>query len=149
MIVNLRSTFRHWMLLPASLLLVVSLPIFAYIALALWTGDLGRLFLGALVLAGYCLVAALVVKLGIAIDEQILRHERLKPDAHGNYERPLEQQPAPGMQFEMTIVGEETDSTGCAFHNGLPRTDCTGYAARTGVPHSEPLSQEPGYVARG
>ena len=149
MVVHLRSSLRHWMLLPAAFLLLVSMPIFAFIAFALWTVDLGRLFLGGFVLAGYCLVAALVVKLGIAIDEQMLRHERLKPDSRGNYERPLEQQPAPGMQFEMTIVGEETDSTGCAFHNGLPRTDCTGYAARPGVPHSEPLSQEPGYVARG
>src|SRR2546425_9530444 len=116
MIVNLRSTFRHWMLLPASLLLVVSLPIFAYIALALWTLDLGRLFLGALVLAGYCMVAALVVKLGIAIDEQILRHERLKPDAHGHYERPLTYQGAPGMQFELTIVGETAFPPGYTGH---------------------------------
>jgi|SRR5947209_3661966 len=134
MVVHLRSSLRHWMLLPAAFLLLMSMPIFAFIAFALWTVDLGRLFLGGFVLAGYCLVAALVVKLGIAIDEQMLRHERLKPDSRGNYERPLEQQPTPGMQFEMTVFGE-TDFTGCAFHNGIP--------------HSEPLSQEPGYVARG
>src|SRR5256885_15192692 len=106
MVVRLRSTLRHWMLLPAAFLLLMSMPIFAYIAFALWTGDLGRLFLGALVLAGYCLVASLVVKLGIAIDEQILRHDRLKPDAHGHYERPLHHQGTPGMQFELTVVGE-------------------------------------------
>jgi len=136
------------MLLPAAFLLLMSMPIFAFIAFALWTVDLGRLFLGGFVLAGYCLVAALVVKLGIAIDEQMLRHERLKPDSRGNYERPLEQQPTPGMQFEMTVFGE-TDFTGCAFHNGIPQTDFTGCAFHNGIPHSEPLSQEPGYVARG
>lgn len=148
MVVHFRSTFRHWMLWPAAFLLLMSMPIFFSIAFALWTVDLGRLFLGGFVLAGYCLVAALIVKLGIAIDEQMLRHERLKPDARGNYERPLEQQPELGMQFEMTVFGE-TDVAGCAAYNGIPRTDCTDDAACPGVPRSDPLSQEPGYVARG
>ena len=134
MVFHVRSTLRHWMLLPALFLLLVSLPIFTSIAVALWTGDLGRLFLGGLVLSGYCLVAAVIVKLGIAIDEQMLRHERLKPDPRGNYERPLEKQPAPGVQFEMTLVGE---------------TEFTEGAHSYGIPHSEPLSQEQGYMARG
>src|SRR5947209_11505236 len=122
MVVHLRSTFRYWMLLPAAFLLLMSMPIFAYIAFALWTVDLGRLFLGGFVLAGYCLVAAVIVKLGIAIDEQMLRHERLKPDSHGYYERPLEQQPPPGLQFEMTLVGE-TDLAGCASPHGIPHSE--------------------------
>ena len=134
MFVQFRTAFRHWMFLPAGFLLLVSLPILIYIAFALWAGDLGRLFLGGLVLAGYCLVASVIVRLCIAIDEQILRHERLKPDPQGNYERPLEQQPAPGMQFDLTIVGE---------------ADLQGQARPSGLPKSEPLSQERGYVARG
>jgi hypothetical protein len=133
LVVHLRSSFRHWMFLPAAFLLLVALPIFVYIATALWTGDIGRLFLGLLVLAGYCLVAALVVKLCIAIDEQIIRHERLKPNSHGHYELPLEQQPAPGVQFEITVVGE---------------TDPTGYANASGIPCGDALSQERGYAAR-
>src|SRR6266700_1594863 len=148
MVVHLRSTFRHWMLLPAAFLLLMSMPIFAYIAFALWTADLGRLFLGGLVLAGYCPVAALFVKLGIAIDEQMLRHERLKPDAQGHYERLLEQEPAPGMQFEMTVVGE-TGFTGYAAYNGIPQTEFSAPAAsHSGIPQSEPFSQHQGYAAQ-
>lgn len=133
MVVHLHSTLRHWMVVPAAFLLLMSTPIFVYIAVALWIGDLGRLFLGCFILAGYCLVAAVLVKLGIAIDEQMLRHERLKPDAHGYYERPLKKQPEPALQFELTMMEE-------------PGVE--GYTAAHGIPHDGVLSHEQGYTAR-
>lgn len=133
MFLRVRSTFRHWMLLSAAFLCLVSLPIFGFLAYALWTLDIGRLLLGGMVLAGYWPIALLVVKICIMIDEQMLRHERLRPDAHGNYERPLHKQPEPALQFELSMVQEaaaDTDTT-----------------AR-GIPLDGILSQERGYTAR-
>ena len=103
---------RSWMLSPLTLLLIVASPIFAFIAYSLWIGDVGRLFLGGFVLAGYCCAAVVLGKLAIALDEQSLRHLRLKPDGNGRYERLLEaEQVSSPLQVSLELSGEVQQSS--------------------------------------
>ena len=98
---------RHWILSPLTFLLLIASPIFGFIAYSLWIGDIARLFLGGLVLAGYCVTAVVLGKLAIALDEQSLRHYRLRPDGNGRYERPLKaHQISDQLQVQMDMSGE-------------------------------------------
>ena len=120
--VNVRFHFktRNWMVFFFGFYLVASLPILGIITYALIVGDLSRLFFGGMILAGYGLLAELLVKLAIAIDEQYLRHSRLHPDANGRYERPLhEDQVREPVQFSLCLAtgeGLETEA-GSLLHD--------------------------------
>ena len=109
---SFRFKMKNWMGFLFAFYLAASLPIICIITYALIVGDLSRLFFGSMVLAGYGLAAELLVKLAIAIDEQYLRHCRLRPDANGRYELPLhEDQGREPVQFSLCLAAGEDRET--------------------------------------
>ena len=122
--VNVRFYFktRNWMIFLFGFYLAASLPIICIITYALIVGDLSRLFFGSMILAGYGLTAEILVKLAIAIDEQFLRHSRLRPDANGRYELPLhEGRVGEPVEFSLTM-----EAQGESLEYGAGGVPCDG-----------------------